>query len=57
MPRHHIQRVTLVKADIVNSQRRNRFVGVVLILPQGFELDPADRISPKMKKRTSNLSF
>ncbi|MBA0665183.1 hypothetical protein Goklo_005084 [Gossypium klotzschianum] len=32
-------------------------VGVVLILPEGFELVSPDRISPKMKEKIGNLPF
>ncbi|MBA0653891.1 hypothetical protein Goklo_020994 [Gossypium klotzschianum] len=32
-------------------------VGVVLILPKGFELAPPDHISPEMKEKIGNLSF
>lgn len=32
-------------------------VGVVLLLPEGFELTPPDRISPEMKEKICNLSF
>ncbi|MBA0842460.1 hypothetical protein Goarm_002283, partial [Gossypium armourianum] len=32
-------------------------MGVVLILPEGFELAPPDRILPEMKEKKSNLSF
>lgn len=32
-------------------------VGAVLILPEGFELAPPDRISPEMKEKIGNLSF
>ncbi|KAK2349606.1 cytochrome f [Trifolium repens] len=32
-------------------------VGAVLILPEGFELAPPDRISPEIKEKIGNLSF
>jgi len=32
-------------------------VGALLILPEGFELAPPDRISPEMKEKIGNLSF
>ncbi|KAH0439857.1 hypothetical protein IEQ34_025801 [Dendrobium chrysotoxum] len=32
-------------------------VGAVLILPEGFELAPPDRLSPEMKEKMGNLSF
>ncbi|MFS7980227.1 Cytochrome f [Helianthus anomalus] len=32
-------------------------VGAVLILPEGFELAPPDRISPEIKEKMGNLSF
>jgi len=32
-------------------------VSAILILPEGFELAPLDRISPKMKEKIGNLSF
>ncbi|CAH9120467.1 unnamed protein product [Cuscuta europaea] len=31
--------------------------GAVLILPDGFELAPTDRLSPEMKEKIGNLSF
>ncbi|XBI60035.1 hypothetical protein VPH35_041002 [Triticum aestivum] len=32
-------------------------VGAVLILPEGFELAPPDRISPELKEKIGNLAF
>ena len=32
-------------------------VGAVLILPEGFELAPPDRISPGIKEKIGNLSY
>lgn len=32
-------------------------VGAVLILPEGFQLAPKDRITPELKKRVQRLSF
>ncbi|KAL2941189.1 Cytochrome f [Bienertia sinuspersici] len=32
-------------------------MGIVLILPEGFELAPPDCISPEMKEKIGNLFF
>ncbi|GAV71575.1 Apocytochr_F_C domain-containing protein [Cephalotus follicularis] len=40
-----------------NGKKRALNVGAVLILPEGFELAPPDRISPEMKEKIGNLSF
>ncbi|CBI27896.3 hypothetical protein VitviT2T_016354 [Vitis vinifera] len=39
-----------MKQVIANDKRGALNVGVVLILPEGFELAPPDRISPEMKE-------
>nr|YP_010578370.1 cytochrome f [Swertia przewalskii]UZP15940.1 cytochrome f [Swertia przewalskii] len=46
-----------LKQVLANGKRGGLNVGAVLILPEGFELAPTDRISPEMKEKISNLSF
>ena len=46
-----------LKQVLANGKRGALNVGAVLILPEGFELAPPDRISPEMKEKISNLSF
>ncbi|KAK3430920.1 hypothetical protein EUGRSUZ_E02606 [Eucalyptus grandis] len=46
-----------VKQVLANGKRGGLNVGAVLILPEGFELAPPDRISPEMKEKIGNLSF
>nr|QFV19972.1 cytochrome f [Taxillus delavayi] len=46
-----------LKQVLSNGKRGALSIGAVLILPEGFELAPPDRISPEMKERTVNLSF
>ncbi|KAG8363838.1 hypothetical protein BUALT_Bualt19G0063900 [Buddleja alternifolia] len=46
-----------VKQVLANGKKGGLNVGVVLILPEGFELAPSDRISPEMKEKIGNLSF
>nr|YP_009571977.1 cytochrome f [Scurrula notothixoides]QBH75414.1 cytochrome f [Scurrula notothixoides] len=48
---------TKLKQVLSNGKRGALSIGAVLILPEGFELAPPDRISPEMKERTFNLSF
>nr|WAR50576.1 cytochrome f [Trilepidea adamsii] len=48
---------TKLKQVLSNGKRGALNIGVVLILPEGFELAPPDRISPEMKERIVNLSF
>ena len=40
-----------------NGQKGPLNVGAVLILPEGFQLAPKNRISPELKKRVKKLSF
>ncbi|CAN6453954.1 unnamed protein product [Victoria cruziana] len=42
---------------LANGKKGGLNVGAVLILPEGFELAPPDRISPEMKEKMGNLSF
>ncbi|MQL82472.1 hypothetical protein Taro_014964 [Colocasia esculenta] len=42
---------------LANGKKWGLNVGAVLILPEGFELAPPDRISPEMKEKIGNLSF
>ncbi|MBA0850052.1 hypothetical protein Goshw_024569 [Gossypium schwendimanii] len=46
-----------LKQVIANGKKGALNVGVVLILPEGFELAPPDCISPEMKGKIGNLSF
>ncbi|EPS74272.1 apocytochrome f [Genlisea aurea] len=46
-----------VKQVLANGKKGGLNVGAVLILPEGFELAPADRISPEIKEKIGNLSF
>nr|YP_010474859.1 cytochrome f [Corydalis decumbens]UVH69146.1 cytochrome f [Corydalis decumbens] len=46
-----------LKQVLANGKRGSLNVGAVLILPEGFELAPLDRISPEMKEKLGNLSF
>ncbi|PHT98746.1 Cytochrome f [Capsicum chinense] len=46
-----------LKQVLANGKKGGLNVGAVLILPEGFELAPPDRISPEMKERIGNLSF
>ncbi|KAK5845951.1 hypothetical protein PVK06_002204 [Gossypium arboreum] len=46
-----------LKQVLANSKKGALNVGAVLILPEGFELAPPDRISLEMKEKIGNLSF
>ncbi|KAF4396259.1 hypothetical protein F8388_019805 [Cannabis sativa] len=46
-----------LKQVLANGKKGGLNVGVVLILPEGFELAPPDRISPEIKEKMGNLSF
>ena len=46
-----------LKQVLANGKKGALNVGAVLILPEGFELAPPDRISPEMKEKIGNLSF
>nr|YP_004769825.1 cytochrome f [Wolffiella lingulata]AEK94438.1 cytochrome f [Wolffiella lingulata] len=48
---------TQVKQVLANGKKGGLNVGAVLILPEGFELAPADRISPELKEKLGNISF
>nr|YP_009057673.1 cytochrome f [Retrophyllum piresii]AIC07412.1 cytochrome f [Retrophyllum piresii] len=48
---------TQIKQVLANGKKGNLNVGAVLILPEGFELAPLDRISPEMKEKIGNLFF
>ncbi|KAJ3667913.1 hypothetical protein LUZ60_018275 [Juncus effusus] len=45
------------KQVLANGKKGGLNVGAVLILPEGFELAPIDRISPELKEKIGNLSF
>ncbi|KAK5803949.1 hypothetical protein PVK06_031598 [Gossypium arboreum] len=45
------------KQILANGKKGALNVGAVLILPEGFELAPPDRISPEMKENIGNLYF
>lgn len=46
-----------VKQVLANGKKGGINVGMVLILPDGFELAPADRIPEEMKKKVGNLYY
>jgi apocytochrome f len=46
-----------VKQVLGNGKQGDLNVGMVLILPEGFELAPADRIPEEMKKKVGNLYY
>jgi apocytochrome f len=46
-----------VKQVLANGKTGDLNVGMVLILPEGFELAPADRIPEEMKKKVGNLYY
>lgn len=46
-----------LKQVLANGKKGALNVGAVLILPEGFELAPLDRISPEIKEKIGNLSF
>lgn len=46
-----------LKQVLANGKKGSLNVGAVIILPEGFELAPPDRISPEMKEKIGNLSF
>ncbi|CAM6031815.1 unnamed protein product [Sphagnum tenellum] len=46
-----------VKQVLANGKKGALNVGAVLILPEGFELAPVDRIPPEMKEKMGNLFF
>jgi len=48
---------TQVKQVLANGKKGGLNVGAVLILPEGFELAPEDRIPPELKEKISNIYF
>lgn len=46
-----------IKQVLANGKKGSLNVGAVLILPEGFELAPSDRIPPEMKEKMGNLLF
>ncbi|PIM98374.1 hypothetical protein CDL12_29148 [Handroanthus impetiginosus] len=44
-----------VKQVLANGKKGGLNVGAVLILPEGFELAPSNRISPEMKEKMGNF--
>lgn len=48
---------TQVKQVLANGKKGDLNVGMVLILPEGFELAPADRIPEEIKKKVGNLYY
>ena len=46
-----------VKQVLANGKKGELNVGMVLILPEGFELAPADRIPEELKKKVGNLYY
>jgi apocytochrome f len=45
-----------IKQVQANGKRRLN-VGMVLLLPEGFELAPADRVPEQMKKKVGKLYY
>nr|YP_009691024.1 cytochrome f [Saccoloma inaequale]QEG57804.1 cytochrome f [Saccoloma inaequale] len=48
---------TQIKQVLANGKKGGLNVGAVLILPEGFELAPSDRIPPELKEKLGKLSF
>nr|AWX53395.1 PetA [Ulothrix zonata] len=46
-----------IKQVQANGKKGELNVGMVLILPEGFELAPADRVPEEMKKKVGNLYY
>nr|YP_009340851.1 apocytochrome f of cytochrome b6/f complex [Palmophyllum crassum]BAW34798.1 apocytochrome f of cytochrome b6/f complex [Palmophyllum crassum] len=46
-----------VKQVLANGKKGNLNVGAVLVLPDGFELAPTDKIPAEIKEKTKNLYF
>ncbi|KAL2927933.1 Cytochrome f [Bienertia sinuspersici] len=46
-----------LKQVLANGKKGGLNVGAILILPEGFEFAPPDRISPEMKEKIGNLFF
>jgi apocytochrome f len=46
-----------LKQVLANGKKGGLNVGAVIILPKGFELAPADRISPELKEKIGNISY
>lgn len=46
-----------VKQVLANGKKGDLNVGAVLVLPEGFELAPKNRISPELKKKVNKLFF
>jgi apocytochrome f len=46
-----------VKQVLGNGKKGDLNVGMVLILPEGFELAPTDRVPEEMKKKVGNLYY
>lgn len=48
---------TQIKQVLANGKKGGLNVGAVLILPEGFQLAPADRIPPEIQEKIGNLYF
>ena len=46
-----------IKQVLANGKKGDLNVGAVLVLPEGFELAPKNRISPELKKKVNKLFF
>nr|UXE30990.1 apocytochrome f [Ostreobium quekettii] len=46
-----------IKQVLANGKKGDLNVGAVLILPEGFQLAPKNRISPELKKKINKLFF
>lgn len=48
---------TQLKQVLANGKKGGLNVGAVLILPEGFQLAPAERIPPEMKAKIGNINY
>nr|YP_009258421.1 apocytochrome f of cytochrome b6/f complex [Spirogyra maxima]ANI25279.1 apocytochrome f of cytochrome b6/f complex [Spirogyra maxima] len=48
---------TQIKQVLANGKQGGLNVGAVLILPEGFELAPSDRIPPEIKEKIGDIDF
>ena len=48
---------TSVKQVLANGKKGGLNVGSVLVLPEGFEIAPAERLSDSLREKTSNFAY
>ena len=46
-----------IKQVLANGKKGNLNVGAVLVLPEGFQIAPSNRITPELKNKINNLFF